>query len=66
MTTNEQCVLDYLAKQDGWTSPTDICMGLHWGCQSSPASRICKKLVSMGLVERHRRGWYRLKGSDNG
>jgi uncharacterized membrane protein len=65
LTDNEQKVYDLLKEDGGWNSPTyigDIILGVKG--TSSWASRILKKLVGKGLVERNSRdrgfkGWYR-------
>lgn len=67
ITEKQQFVLDYLKDVDDYVSPTTI--GKLYGkrflnrddCHSSTGSPILKKLVTLGLVDRNYRGWYKLK-----
>jgi len=63
MSEHQKFILDYLSKvtwSNGWVSPSSI--GRKWkeGCHSSWASPKCKKLVTLGFVERDKGGWYRI------
>lgn len=68
LTKTEQWVLDYLVEGD-WISPTQVgrAYGIfklgkdHFmtGYHAAWGSPRCKKLQSLGLVERSGRGWYR-------
>ena len=57
----QQDVINYLRGRD-WTSPTEIGREV-WNPprHSSAASPICLRLVAMGLLQRNRRGHYRLQ-----
>lgn len=45
-----------------WTKPTQIgrAFGKGYDKSSAWASPKCKKLVELGLLQRHENGWYRL------
>ena len=65
----QACILEYLEQHAGeWLSPTEIGRFVGGGGRhSSWASPKCKKLVSLGMVERSDKGWYRFVGeNDNG
>lgn len=66
MTRNQLLALEYLESvEDDWVSPTEVGreVGLKLGKtdrHSSFGSPLCKRLVAMGLAERHPdKGWYR-------
>ena len=60
LTDNQSKVCAYLASRD-YVSPTEIGRGVMGpGYHSSWASPICKKLVSLGFLERSVKGAYRL------
>ena len=66
LTRNLMLALEYLQKkEDEWTSPTEVGREVGTllgkpGRHSSFGSPLCKKLVSLGLAERHPdKGWYR-------
>lgn len=69
MEEKKKLVLDYLAtkrmRTGDWFSPTvigeDVLSPSAATSGSSVASPVCKNLVKDGLVERNKRGWYRLK-----
>lgn len=70
LTDKQKFVIDFMSHiyltENQWVSPTLI--GRLYGirflnrddCYSSTGSPILKKLVDLGLVERNKKGWYRL------
>jgi len=76
LTTKQQILYDHLAlNPNDWHSPTQIGRDLLWGfyyydsCRgnkqfdgsSSKVCQIMKKLLGYGLVERNKKGHYRIK-----
>lgn len=66
---SKQCewILKFLRGRD-WTSPTEIGNEYSYylgvpGYHSSWASPKCLSLVKEGLLERNKRGWYKLVGN---
>lgn len=65
LTTNQQLVLDYLATQRIFISPTNIANAIRVNHHvdaaknSAWASPICKQLVNKGLITRNQNGHYK-------
>lgn len=71
LTARQKFVFEYLKKKgETFTSPTEV--GFEYGKtinllithHSSTGSPICKQLVSLGLAERNKKGWYRIVESE--
>ncbi len=64
----KQAILQFMMNEDRmfaneWISPTVLgqkALGLEYHNASSITSRVCQDLVREGLLERDRRGWYRM------
>lgn len=61
LTKRQQQVVDYLAANPGWNSPTNIGKAV-WGPghHSASASPVCIRLSREGVIERDYSGRYRL------
>lgn len=63
-TERQKLVLMYLRMFPIWLSPTLIgerALGLNYDCASAKASPVCRQLVKQGLVERNKKGHYRIR-----
>ena len=62
LTSRQRQVTGFL-KSRNWTSPTEIGRQV-WGegHHSASASPVCRRLASLGFLERNNQGHYRLQG----
>jgi hypothetical protein len=63
----QSMIIEYLRRGGGYVSPTRIgnVIGTSLGFtnwHSAWASPKCLKLVKLGLLERNKHGWYKIKG----